>query len=152
MERVRKFIDEANDELTPKLHYAIESAKEKAAELGELTREEAEIIGEYVKRDLSDAGKYVADQGSEFADWFRFDVSLVEERLFDLLSQIVNDSQVELQALAERAQQENIWLANEITGPGTLECLSCGKIVHFHETTKIPKCSQCGHTRFHRGE
>ncbi len=76
LSRVKEFTGEASEELGPKVHYAIESAKEKAYELGELTREETEKIGEYVKRDITDAADYMSDQRKELSDWLKFDVSL----------------------------------------------------------------------------
>ena len=150
LSRVREFTDEASEELGPKVHYAIDSAKEKAYELGELTREETDKIGNYVKRDIMDAAHYLSDQSKEFADWLKFDVDLVEDRLLDLLEHVVNDTRAELKNLADRAKIENIWLSDEIAGPGTLECIACGHLLKFHETSRIPKCEKCGGTQFHR--
>ncbi len=150
LSRMKEFTDEASEELSPKVHYAIDSAKEKAYELGELTREETEKIGDYVKRDIMDAAHYLSDQSKEFSDWLKFDVGLVEERLSELLGQVVNDTRAELENLADRAKSENIWLTDEIAGPGTLECISCGHIIQFRQTSKIPKCEKCGATQFHR--
>jgi len=151
LSRVREFTNEASEELGPKMHYAIDSAKEKAYELGELTREEADKIGSYVKRDIMDASQYLSDQSKEFADWLKFDVNLVEDRLLELLDHVVNDTHTELKNLADRAKTENIWLTDEIVGPGTLECISCGHIIQFHKTSRISRCEQCGGTQFHRG-
>jgi len=151
LSRVREFTNEASEELGPKVHYAIDSAKEKAYELGELTREEADKIGEYVKRDIMDAAHHLSDQSKELADWPKFDVTLVEDRLLELIDHVVNDTRAELQNLADRAKTENIWLTDEIVGPGTLECISCGHLIQFHQTSKIPKCEKCGGTQFHRG-
>jgi len=149
--RIREFAGEASEELGPKVHYAIESAKEKAYELGELSREETEKIGNYVKRDITDAAHYMSDQSTEFSDWLKFDVSLVEDRLLELLDHVVNNTRAELLNLADRAKSENIWLSGEIAGPGTLQCISCEHIIQFHQTTEIPRCEKCGSTQYHRG-
>lgn len=150
LERVRAFMDEAEEEFTPKIQYAIDSAKEKASELGELTREEAEKIGNYLQRDLKDAADYLAGEGEELGDWLRFDVELVEDRLAELLGQVVDTTKIELQQLAERAKQENIWNTGEITGPGTLTCINCGHTISVHSTHEIPECPKCKGTMFQR--
>jgi hypothetical protein len=150
LERVRAFMDEAEGEFGPKIQYAIESAKEKASELGELSREEAEKIGDYLQRDLKDAADYLTSEGAELADWLRFDVELVEDRFAELLNQVVDTTKIELQQLAERAKQENIWTTGEITGPGTLTCINCGHKMSIHHTHEIPACPKCQGTMFQR--
>ena len=150
LERVKEFIADAKEELTPKLTHAMEAAKEKASELGELTREESEQIADYLKRDIHDAAEYMSNEGAEMGDWLRFDVQLVEAKLLDWMSQAVDTTKLELDQLAERAQQENIWMSGEITGPGTLKCMKCGHELQFEETTQIPPCPQCNKHRFKR--
>lgn len=150
LEHIKEFIDEAEDEFTPKIHYAIESAKDKMHALGDMTREETETIASYVKRDIHDAAEFLSKEGSEFTDWLRFDTKQLESRLLDVLSAVTDTTKIELQALAERAQQENIWLAGEIAGPGTLTCLSCDHEQQRHETGEIKPCPNCGYEQFHR--
>ena len=53
------------------LNHALEAAKEKAVELGELTREEADEIYEFVARDLYAAGRHLATQEHDIGDWLR---------------------------------------------------------------------------------
>ena len=83
LERVKEFITGADAGLSAKLNHAVEAAKEKASELGELSREESEQIADYLKRDIHDAAEYLSDEGTEMGDWLRFDVELVEDRLAD---------------------------------------------------------------------
>ncbi len=150
LERTREFLSEAGEELKPKLQHALDAAVEKTTELGELTREEAEKVAEYLKRDLQSAGEYLAsDKARELADWFRFDIQLVEDRILDALSLLVDPTKVELALLAERARLAE-WHTGEITGPGTLVCSNCGKELHFHKTGRIPPCPQCTKTLFRR--
>ena len=49
LERVKDFTAEAREEVTPKIQDGLDAAREKATELGELSREEAEKIGNYIK-------------------------------------------------------------------------------------------------------
>ena len=150
--RVKDFIEEAEEEFAPKIQYALDSAKDKASELGELSREEAEKIGDYIKRDINDAAEYMASEGKELGDWLKFDAELVEDRLVDVLSHVVDTTKIEFQNLAERAKQANLWNAGEITGPGTLTCTNCGEQVIFHETREIPDCPKCDGSLFQRQE
>ena len=150
LERVKEYIANTEEDLATKFHYAIEAAKDKALELGELTREESEEIAAYLKRDVHDAAEYLADEGSEMRDWLRFDVQLVEAKLLDWMSLAVDTSKLEFEQLAERARQENIWMAGEITGPGTLHCTACDHEIQFLETAQIPPCPRCGKKRYKR--
>jgi rubrerythrin len=150
LEHIKDFIDEAEDEFSPKVKYGVDSAKEKIHALGELTREETEAIASYIKRDLHDAAEYLSTEGKEFADWFRFDVDQLEARFADLLSAVVDTTKIEYQALSERAEKENIWMADEVAAPGTLICLKCGHHIQTQETSIIKTCQQCGHNQFQR--
>jgi predicted PP-loop superfamily ATPase len=98
LERVKDFTAEARDEVAPKLQDGLDAAREKATELGELSREEAEKIGNYLKRDVYDAAKYlVSEKTDDLKDWFRFDVQLIEDRLAESFALLVDKTSVELQ-------------------------------------------------------
>ena len=150
LDRARSFVSDAGRELAPKLDYAVEMAKEKASELGELTREEADNIADYLKRDLHDAATFLADENSELRDWLRLDVELVETRIIDALSMLVDHTKVDLADFAEQAQRFGEWRTGEITGPGTLICKGCGEVLHFHKTGHIPPCPKCHATTYQR--
>jgi len=152
LERLKAFIDEAETEFGPKIQYAINSAKESASELGELTVEEADKIANYVKKDIHDAAEYLASEGVELKDWLRFDVELVEDRIIDIMNVVANSTKMELQQLAERAATENLWNCGEVAGPGTLTCVNCDHSQVFYATHEIMECTQCGETLFQRRE
>jgi len=150
LERTREFLSEAGEELKPKLQHALDAAVEKTTELGELTREEAEKIAEYLKRDLQSASEYLAsDEAKELKDWLHMDLDLIEARILDALSLLVDPTKVELALLAEQAQLAE-WHTGEITGPGTLVCTHCGEELHFRKPGHIPPCPKCKGTVFRR--
>ncbi len=152
LERARDFASEAREGLEPKLQHGLDAAREKATELGELSREEAEKIGNYLKRDVYDAAKFLASEKTDdLKDWLRFDVQLVEERLADSFALLVDKTTVELKQLADRARAVGEWHTGEITGPGTLVCKECGEEIHFHKTGHIPPCPKCHATVYRRG-
>jgi hypothetical protein len=150
LQRVKDYLTETEEDFANRFQHALEAAKNRTSELGELTREESEQIAEYIRRDMHDAAEYMAEEGAEMRDWLRFDVQLVEAKLLDWMSHAVDTTRWEYQQLAERARQENIWLAGEVTAPGTLKCLQCGHEQQFHETQQIPACPKCGKKRFKR--
>ena len=138
--------------MAPKLQQGLDAAREKATELGELSLEEAEKIGNYLKRDVYDAAKYLAsDKADELKDWLRFDIQLVEERMAESFSLLVDKTTVELKQLADRAREVGEWHTGEITGPGALICKKCGEEIHFHKTGHIPPCPKCHATAYRRG-
>ena len=151
LERVKDFTTEARDEVAPKIQQGLDAAREKATEMGELSREEAEKIGGYLKRDVYDAAKYLTNEKTEdLKDWFRFDVQLIEERLAETFALLVDKTTLELQQLADRARAVGEWQAGEITGPGTLICKECGEKIQFHKTGHIPPCPKCSATIYRR--
>ena len=150
LERVKEFITGAEEDISVRLQHALDAAKDKASELGELTREESEQIADYLKRDLHDAADYLSSENKEMRDWLRFDVQLVEAKLIDWMSQAVDTTKLELEQLAERAQQENIWMTGEVAAPGTFQCMKCGHELQFKATTQLPPCPKCDKHRFKR--
>jgi len=149
LERVKAFLAETGKETQPYLQRATDYAKEKAVELGELTREEAEDIAEYLRRDVHDAATYLGEHGDELKDWLRLDLLLIENELLDMFSQVVDKTRLELHQLAIQSEVQG-WHTGQITGIGTLECTQCGEHLHFHKTGRIPPCPKCAGTEFTR--
>jgi hypothetical protein len=147
--RVKEFINETGKEAQPYLERATEYAKEKAVELGELSREEAEDIANYLRRDIHDAATFLGEHGDEITDWLRLDLLLIENKVLEMFSQVVDQTRLELDKLAMEAELQG-WHTGQVTGIGTLQCLECGEQLHFHKTGHIPPCPKCNHTEFTR--
>jgi hypothetical protein len=143
-------INEVSGKAGPLLKNSIEHARETAVELGELSREEAEKIGSYIERDMKDAADFLVETGQDFKEWFKFDVQLIEAKLFDMFSSVADQTSIELRELAERAKRASRLHTGEITGPGTLECMSCNDQLHFKKAGHIPPCPKCRGTEFKR--
>ena len=129
MDRVDENYKQSTTDKT--LHQRIDDAIDKAIELEELTLEEAQRIGDYLRRDLQDAKKFIITTDLAFeqalADWIRFDLELIEERLLTMFSLMVDQTQLELENVAETARQATEWQSGEIAGIGTLDCENGGK-------------------------
>lgn len=150
MVRVKTAIEEAGEHTPPLLKRAISKARDTTVELEELTVEEAEKVASYLQRDLHDAGQHLAETGHELGDWLRFDISLLEDRLLDVLLSVADHTKLEIQQFEHDIEEGPRWNAGEVAGPGTLVCDSCGATIRFHATGYIPDCPTCGHTVYHR--
>lgn len=150
LERVHETLEHAEQETIPNLKRNIDQAREKAVELGELTREEAEKVGTYIERDLKDAASYLQESQEQFSQWLRFDLDQIGNRLLEMFADVADRTQVELSKLAEQARRAQLYHTGEITGPGTLVCRWCGKAMHFHKAGHIPPCPKCRSTEFRR--
>lgn len=150
MERAKGILDQARKGTLPTMQHLIDEAKEKAVELGELTKDESEKIGQYLRRDLDDAAHYLSDTRKDLADWLRFDFELVEDRLMDSLRGMVDHTRLELDKLAARARQSEELHTGEVVGPGTVECVQCGRELNFQKSGHIPPCPGCHATVFQR--
>jgi len=138
----------AGDTFKPTLEERIEQA----SALDELGREEAERVRGYLRRDIEDAANWLADNGDELKDWLKFDIELVESKLFDALSSVADHTTVELKQFEEQATLMGEWHTGEIAGIGTLVCKSCDEHLHFHRTGHIPPCPKCHGTKFKRSK
>lgn len=128
----------------------IDEAIEKAVTLEELSREQAETLGRYLQRDLQDAAEHLVETESELAQWLRFDIELIEQRLWEMFASVADKTRLELLQLEERAQQDSRYYSGEITGPGALQCVECGVPIYFYEAAVIPVCPACEATEFTR--
>ncbi len=153
MERVKETLGKAEQAAEPRLRQAIATAEEKAIELGELSREEALQIGDYLRRDLQDAGEYLAGpEALELKDWLRFDIELIENRLLEMFLSVADQAKLDMLEFEEQLAEATEYRTGEITGPGTLTCMDCGEVLHFHQAGHIPPCPKCRGSYFIRPE
>jgi len=148
--RINETLERIEQKGLPSLRGSIDHARERAVELGELTREEADRIAGYVQRDMEDAAHFLADTGEEIRDWLKFDLRLVESRLLDVFARVADQTSLQLRELAEQARRSELYHTGEVTGPGTLVCTQCAKELHFHKPGHIPPCPACHGTEYRR--
>ena len=149
-ERIVEDFHKAEKKTDTLLHTLIDEARDKAVELGEVSKEEAEKLAVYLKRDMTHALHYLAETGHELNDWLGFETALYEYAIFDLLLSAADKTTFELLSMKENLQQTAVYRTGEITGPGTLICDQCGEKLHFQKAGKIPPCPKCHATTFHR--
>lgn len=129
---------------------ALESAKEKAVHLGEVTRDEAQQVHEFVHRDLYSLGHYLATSGHEVADWLRLETLIHEKEALSRLSMLSEQLKVEYKHLKKVALKLDEWQTGETTGIGTLQCNQCDQLIHFQKTGRVPPCPRCKNNTFKR--
>jgi Zinc-ribbon containing domain len=132
------------------LAHGLELAKEKTSALGGLTQEEIHKIGSYLKRDVEGAATSLnASQEENLSDWLKFDIDLLENFALDAFMGVADKTSLELAQLKRHAET-NLYIAGEITGPGTFSCVECNKVIAFKSTSEIPVCPACGTNSFVR--
>lgn len=152
LQRAMQDVHKAGEKTGPALHKLIDTARDKAVELEELSREEAERVSTYLKRDLVDAGEFLAETGEELKQWLGMETRLIENQLLELFMRAADRTTVELRGLREKAWQASAYRAGEATGPGTLVCDACGAKQQFHKARSISPCPDCHGELFHRAE
>jgi len=132
------------------LSHTLNMARDKAIELGELTREEADKVHDFVTRDLYAAGRHLAMEERDIADWLRLDLLAIEKELLNRFSGLAQAAKFELKHLEKARKRFDEWHTGEVTTIGTLRCRHCGEHVHFERTARIPPCPKCHTSVFER--
>ena len=152
MGRIRHSIESAEANAIPSLQKAINMARDQAVHLDEISHEQAEEIGNFIKRDINDAAEYLMETSHNFSDWLMLDMNIIEQKVVELFLSVADKTRLELEQLSHSTSGSHIYSAEEITGPGTLACLHCNKLIRFNQTDLIPNCPACQHNQFKRAE
>lgn len=131
---------------------AMELAKEKTSELGELTQEEINEVSDFLMRDIEHAATTtpaVSDDDS-LNEWLKFDIELLENFALDDFFSLADKTRIELAKLDIQAKQYHPYKSGDITGPGTFVCDTCSKKIAFKSTSEIPECPECHAKTFTR--
>ena len=147
--RAKKTLEHVREDGIRSLKHELAAARDKAVELGELTRTEAQNISRYLQRDLEDAAQFLDRNREELSAWLQFDIELLEQQLADVFPSMVDHTREALDQFAAQADAAG-WKTGEVVGPGTLHCENCGQQMHFHKTGHIPPCPKCRHTHYSR--
>jgi hypothetical protein len=149
LERVHETVERAESRV-PAFKQNLDQAREKAVELGELTREEAEKVASYIERDIHDAAVYLSETGHQLREWWDFDLKQMEARVLELFASVADQTSLQLREMTENLRRAELYHTGEITGPGTLLCTGCGNAMHFKKPGHIPPCPGCHATEFRR--
>ena len=149
-EHVAKNFHNAEEKTESLLHDLLQEAKEKASQMKELSEQEVEKIADWVKRDIMDLTTYLGETEHELKDWLGFETSLIENKFLDVLLKSADQTREKLLQFKIKSYLASAYHADEIVGPGTFSCDNCGEKLHLHKAGKMPSCSKCNATNFHR--
>ncbi len=163
LELSKEALQRAEKETLPQLKTLLEDAKTASVKLGELTQSEAEKIGAYLKRDLEEAAQSMRETRKELAPWLRFDIDLIEERMLEAFTKVVDHTRVELAqwqrprsdedaepSTEDETTKRTTWHTGEVAGIGTLQCPECGRTLQYRKPGRVPPCPGCRGTTFTR--
>jgi hypothetical protein len=128
----------------------LQEVKDNASEMKELSEHDAEKIADWIKRDILDLANYLSDTEREVKDWLGFETSLIENKFLELLLKTADQTTAKLLQLKAKTYLASEYHAGEIVCPGTFSCDNCEERVHIHRAGKLPPCSKCNATDFHR--
>ncbi|MCF7987832.1 MAG: zinc ribbon-containing protein [Methylovulum sp.] len=137
-------IYEAMDDTLHSFADALDIAKEKASKVSDLSNEDIEKVSKFIKRDVEHAAHGLTEQADKqsLAEWFKFDIELIENFTLDAFLSIADKTRVELAKLQQLAKKHT-YHSGEITSPGTFICDACGKEIAFKTPSEIPHCPAC---------
>jgi hypothetical protein len=150
LDRLRHALDDLENDVRPRLRLALEQARERTVELGELTREEANRIAEYLRRDIEQAADYTTRNDQDLRGWLRMDIQLIEDWIWDRFSSVADQTRLDWMRFEQSLEEASTYHTGEVTGPGTLTCQNCEEQMQFHRPGRIPPCPHCHSTRFDR--
>ncbi len=130
LERLHKAVEHAEHKTLPSIEEQLKQAKEKAIELGELSRDEADKVADYLRRDLDDVSLYLQE-----GEW---------------LNLVADKTKLEWDKIKLRAVKSQLYHSGEIIGAGSIECIACEQTLNFKKTGHIPPCPKCHKTEFKR--
>jgi hypothetical protein len=131
------------------VHQMIEECRGDIVALNKFGDHEIVMLEDYVRRDLMDAARYLDKTGNDLKFWLGFDVARVKREFWERFSEAADQAAIALHQFNEQAANAE-YHSGELVGLGTLVCDQCGEKYHSHKPDRIPPCSKCNNTHFHR--
>jgi len=128
---------------------AMEKARIELVAAKELTAEQSEELKAFLQRDLEQTLNDF-HQLSESAKE-KLGVKKLEVGALKSIAATLENAGSALQEMGKKAKKTLICNTGEITSAGVLSCESCGEILHFEKTGRVPPCPKCKKTTFTKG-
>lgn len=99
-------IYEAMDDTLHSFADALDIAKEKISKVSDLSNEDIDRVSRFVKRDVEHAAHGLTEQADKhsLAEWFKFDIELIENFTLDAFLSIADKTRIELSKLQQLAK------------------------------------------------
>lgn len=152
LHRIRESLEQVEKKTAEAIQYEIEQAIELEATAEEMTREELDLLGAYLKRDLNSLSRFAAKTGKGVAEWLKFDLHLLEDKLANLLLSVADRTLLEQEALVHQLDEEgdDNYVVGETVLAGTFACQNCGDIYVVTQPKALEACLECGADSFRR--
>jgi len=150
--RVEKSLEKAEEVTLEELKNGVDQAIEFEEDVEELTKQEVSLLGAYLKRDLNSFTHFMGKTGKGLAEWLKFDMALLENKLQSLLQQVADKSVLEQQRLEDELDEhdEEVYASGEYVVAGTFVCTNCDEEQEFIKPGFLMSCAECGGDRFLR--
>ncbi|SFR52228.1 Zinc-ribbon containing domain-containing protein [Marinobacter daqiaonensis] len=152
LERVEARLAKAEKQTLDTLRHEIDDAVEVETELRRLTRDEASLLAAYLRRDLEHLVTFVEGTGEGLREWLQFDLSLMENKLEELLFSIADKTRVETLELNQKIDNQDAthYMAGEVATAGMFRCLNCNHMKCLTATSQLEPCEACEAHYFER--
>ena len=150
--RVEETLGKAEQVTLEELKHGIDQAIEFEEDVEELTRQEISLLGAYLKRDVKNLNSFMSKTGKGLAEWLKFDIGLLENKLQSMLKQVADKTIIEQHQLEEDLAEhdEEVCVSNEYVLAGTFVCTNCEAEQEFIKPGFLMNCEQCGGDQFQR--
>lgn len=150
--RVEKSLGKTEGVTLEELKRGIDQAMEFEEDVEELTRQEISLLGAYLKRDLKDLNRFMAQTGKGLAEWLKFDMTMLEDKLQSLLKQVADKTVIDQLQLEEELAEHaaEVYMSAEYVLAGTFLCANCKTEQEFTKPGFLMHCEQCGGEQFYR--
>jgi Zinc-ribbon containing domain len=130
---------------------ALDIAKDKIHQAGNLTKEEINKVSDFLTRDIESAAHGLPNHQdtNSLSEWFKFDIDLIENFTLDAFLSLADKTRIELAELGEQAKTHS-YQSGDVTLPGTFICEQCNKEIAFKQPSQIPECPACHSKTFIR--
>jgi len=152
LQRIKESLEQAEEVTVEALKQEIDQAIELEETAEEMTREELDLLGAYLKQDMTHLSRFVSVTGKGVADWLKFDLHLLEDKLAELLLSVADQTSVAQRKLEWELKKESddIYKAGAMVVGGTFACINCGDIYVCTQPMRLAPCIECGGDRFQR--
>ena len=152
LERVQTRLHDLQESSLETLENEVREAAEVEIELEEMTREEIDLLSAYLKRDLEHLVHFVDETGEGLKEWLQLDLSLLENRLEEMLLSVADKTRVDTLELSQKLEPHGPgqYISGEVATAGMFRCLNCGHMRCLTATSHIEPCEACGSHYYER--
>ncbi|MBL1352925.1 MAG: NADP-dependent isocitrate dehydrogenase [Zetaproteobacteria bacterium] len=125
---------------------ALEIAREKLTAAGHFTEEQGQKLKVFMENDFSRIATSMKDDAKEKLNPARLGTGALSS-----IASLLQAAGSAISGMAEKTEESLICRSGDITSAGRLTCKSCGHVLEFKKTGRIPPCPECHTTEFTKG-